>query len=87
MRVFEFAVEILPVFSMPDLDVHDEALGDELAQRVSRLVNTGCVATIAVVQELTTDTYSHGLALSAAATAWMGSAKAGLTVDQYVVSM
>jgi predicted transcriptional regulator len=64
-----------------------EALGDELAQRVSRLVNTGCVATIAVVQELTTDTYSHGLALSAAATAWMGSAKAGLTVDQYVDSM
>ncbi|MFB7842334.1 hypothetical protein [Microbacterium sp. NPDC056052] len=64
-----------------------EALGDELAQKVRKLVNAGCAATVAVVQELTTDTCSHGLALSAAATAWMGSAKAGLTVDQYVDSM
>ena len=30
MRVFELAIEIFPVFSMSDLDMHDEALGDEL---------------------------------------------------------
>ncbi len=30
MRIFELAVEIFPVFSMSDLDMHDEALGDEL---------------------------------------------------------
>ena len=30
MRVLELAIEIFPVFSMSDLDMHDEALGDEL---------------------------------------------------------
>ena len=63
-----------------------EALGDEFAGKVRKLVDAGCVATIAVVQELTTDAYSHGLALSASATAWMGAARAGFSVDQYVDS-
>jgi len=30
VRVIEPAVEIFPVLSMPDLDMHDEALGDLL---------------------------------------------------------
>lgn len=61
-----------------------EALGEGFARNVRALVDVGCVATISVVQELTTDTYSQGLALSASATAWMGAAKTGLSIDQYV---